>query len=132
MSISLMLANRKKIGEIHGTTAVFFVSARHWFQAGNGYSLDRDLVDHLPPEILHLQFVDCRAKNRETIPLATFRERAWLTKDYGFGRKLVCDSRFYDGHQPPHGSNPATTPALRPVENLQFDLFRRLSASLRA
>lgn len=84
--------------------AVFFVSNRNWYRAANGYSLDAAIVEGLEGQVDAIEFLDKKGRRRETIPYDTFMARAWLTKDYGFGKKYVCDARFYDGKGAPAGS----------------------------
>lgn len=95
-----ILLNGKRIGEIQGSTAVFFVSDRNWYRAGNGYSLDEKTLDNLDGSIDTIGFFDRKNSRRETISLSTFLLHTWRTKDFGWGKKLVCDCRWYDGRAP--------------------------------
>ena len=102
------------IGEIVERKATFFVSDRHWYRAGNGYSLDAFIVEGLEGHVDAIEFLDRRSRRRETIPFERFAARSWATPDYGHGRKLVCDSRYYDSHYstPVHLPTPIPAPTL--------------------
>lgn len=89
----------KIVGEVDGDTARLFVTPRHWFQAGNGYSVDPGVIDQLGGEIKWLEFYDRKAGTRERLELDTFLANSWETRDYGWGTKLVCSSRHYEGHE---------------------------------
>lgn len=86
----------KIVGEVDGDTARLFVTPRHWFQAGNGYSVDPGVIDQLGGEIKWLEFFDRKAVTRERLELDTFMANAWMTRDFGWGAKLVCSSRHYE------------------------------------
>lgn len=103
----------KIVGEVDGITARLFVTPRHWFQAGNGYSVDPGVIDQLGDEIKWLEFFDRKAGSRERLELDTFLANSWMTRDFGWGAKLVCSSRHYERAA---GALPiaAPTPPLQP------------------
>lgn len=103
----------KIVGEVEGNTARLFVTPRHWFQAGNGYSVDPGVIDQLGGEIKWLEFYDSRSRTRERIELDAFLANSWVTRDFGWGAKLVCSSRHYErrGVAP---MAPAATPPPQP------------------
>jgi len=96
----------KIVGEVDGNTARLFVTPRHWFMAGNGYSVDPGVIDQLEAGIQWLEFFDQKGGTREKIDLDTFLANAWMTRDFGWGAKLVCSSRHYE-----RGGSPAPTAA---------------------
>ena len=91
----------KKVGDLIGRTASFPVTERNWFRNGGGYTLDAALVEDLEGRVDQIEFIDRRRKRRETIPYDVFMAHAWLTTDYGWGRKYCCHERFYDGRRGP-------------------------------
>jgi len=91
--------NGRVIGESDGRTARFFVTERHWFKAGNGYSLDQQILEGLEGHADRIEFIDRKARTRESIPFDVFAANSWPTPDYGFGRKIVCPARFYDSRR---------------------------------
>jgi hypothetical protein len=90
--------------------AVFFVTSKNWYRMANGFTVDVAVLDSLEGQIDRIEFLDKRASRREAISYDAFMARAWATKDYGFGRKYACDSRYYDGHQPPPTISKPPTP----------------------
>lgn len=90
----------KVVGQLAGDTAIFFVTSKNWYGAGKGYSLDADVVQALPAKAVRaIDFYDRKRNKRDQIALADFLKLARRTPDYGWGPKLVCDSRHYN--QPP-------------------------------
>lgn len=102
----------KIVGEVEGSTARLFVTPRHWFQVGNGYSVDPGVIDQLGGEIKWLEFFDRKAGTRERIELDAFLANSWMTRDFGWGAKLVCSSRHYERRA-------VAAPAARMVPPLQ-------------
>lgn len=108
----------KVVGEVDGDTARLFVTPRHWFQAGNGVSVDPGVIDQLGGEIKWLEFFDRKAGTRKRVELDVFLANSWMTRDYGWGAKLVCSSRHYEGHE-----SSSHTPSPQTPSSAQLGLF---------